>query len=237
MKLSASSLNLFLKCPYAYYLKEIEKVEPQFTEDRVFTGKLVHKTLENYFTFRKDNPDENPSLLDFLDDAYKELRDNLSNSIQTLNFKDDAVEMLKQYEATARTLQPLETEKEFELEIDDIRITGYIDLITKDRKVIDFKTTNSTNIKVSTEYKLQLSIYALTNQGNSYYLHYITPIKTQEIQVKPMKQTLLLQILNQFKNVYLGGGFTPSGITHPYACQSCAYKHRCVFFQKFIKEG
>ncbi|MFN6983138.1 MAG: PD-(D/E)XK nuclease family protein, partial [Brevundimonas sp.] len=50
MKLSASSLNLFLRCPYAYYLKELEKVQPAYSE-RVFIGKLVHKTLENYFLY------------------------------------------------------------------------------------------------------------------------------------------------------------------------------------------
>ena len=235
-KLSASSLNLFLRCPYAYYLKEIEKVPPSFT-DKVFVGKLVHKTLENYFNHKKQEQDTNASLIDFLDDSYKELTSSSEISItKALNYKDESVDYLKQYESIAKTLAPLEVEKEIQLEIAGVNITGYIDLLTVDRKLIDFKTTTQKTIKLSSEYKMQLSIYSLVNIANSYYLHYITSSSFKEFKIKPLKHSFIYEIIETFNNAYLSGAFTPSGLTHPYACQYCAYKEQCKFYKDFSKE-
>lgn len=233
MKLSASSLNLFLRCPYAYYLKELEKVQPAYSE-RVFVGKLVHKTLENYFLYKKENPDTPTSLLDFLEDSYKEVRESHEiSSTSALNYKDESVDYLKNYENIAKQIQPLEVEKNFEIIIDDITISGYIDLIDKNRKIIDYKTTNQKSIKPSPEYRMQLSVYSLTGLGNSYALHYITPTLFKEFEIKPLKTSFIHEILNNFRTSYLSGAFIPAGLTHPYACQYCAYSQYCKFHKDF----
>ena len=237
MKLSASSLNLFLRCPYAYYLKEIEKAEPVMNEG-AFLGKLIHKTLENYFNYKKQNQNEDKlDIADFLEDSFKQLikQENIKFTFKKSDYKDIAVDMLQNYNQIAKTITPLETEKYFEIYIDDVYITGYIDLLTQDRKLIDFKTSQSKNVKINSEYVMQISLYSMTGLANNYYLHFITPYNAVEKEVKPLKSLLFNEIINQFKNSYLSGAFVPSGLTHPYACNYCTYKQACKFYSDFDK--
>ena len=57
---SPSSLSLFLKCPHAYYLSYIKKVETKVSDDVLF-GKWVHEQLEN-------NTDMHPDAQPYVDD-------------------------------------------------------------------------------------------------------------------------------------------------------------------------
>ncbi|MGC8869805.1 MAG: RecB family exonuclease [Brevinematia bacterium] len=228
MKLSASTLNLFFRCSYAYYLKEIEKKEPVYS-DRVFIGQLVHKVLEKYFKYKKQSPDDPITLMDFLDEAYDSLEQR-PEVIKAENYKDESISYIQNYEDVAKNILPKEIEKEFNVDFNDIAIRGFIDLVTEDGKVIDFKTTAQSSVKLSVDYILQLSIYNLAGLGDSFYIHYITPKKFVEFNVNPLNTDVLSDILNRFKLQYESGVFVPSGLTHPFACQYCAYSAYCNFY-------
>lgn len=188
-KFSATQLEDYAECPFAYFCKHILEIEPpdEITpevqaKDR---GTLIHQILEEYFI---NNKNRYESAIKNGTDAgifqtVKTIVENvfLKNSGITQKYNKDMANFFKERSLIfASSL--LETELEFlrnipskpvpsyfELEFDDkidgIPIRGKIDRIDSDGTyltVIDYKTGDTSSVKSGIEkgQKLQLPIYA-----------------------------------------------------------------------------
>jgi len=229
IEISASGVNLYLQCPYAFRLKYIDKLEiPQQENTFLITGKLVHKSLELYFKAKIDNKDHGLNPNDYMKSAIEDFKH--INYFQLDEAIEEADHYLTLYSPTAKQLKPVSSEEYFELELtDNLLLRGVIDLIVQEKKgraLIDFKTTRG-QVKDNYKYTLQLSFYSLTNKADAYYLHYITPSHIQIKEIKPVNKDLLNDIVKDIEKSVKFGSFPASGLG--VACNTCVYKKVCKF--------
>ena len=155
-----SKLNDYLICPFRFYLKHILKLRIENYDDREMSastfGTLFHKVVAQ-LKGKKLSGSMNPSKLANELKAYAEKaiqRDygfNLSFALQIQ--KENLLDRLTAFaQSQIESLQPnqtleiMDTEKAFSIEIDEFTIKGTIDridLIKGQKRIIDYKTSNS----------------------------------------------------------------------------------------------
>lgn len=229
MEISASGINLYLQCPYAFKLKYIDKLEVSFENQYLITGKLVHKALELFFNEKMKDKDTLTKPSDFLNTALEDY--SHINDLQLDDCISEAKHYLDIYTPVAVTLNPVATEEYFELKLDDdFTLRGYVDLIAKEgkkRHIIDFKTTRG-QIKSNVRYTIQLSIYHLMYNADSYFLHYITPSHVEVKQVEPIGKEYLNEIIDNIKASVSSNCYPPSGLVSN-QCSNCNYRKHCKY--------
>jgi CRISPR/Cas system-associated exonuclease Cas4 (RecB family) len=230
LEISASGVNLYLQCPYAFRLKYIDKVEIQQKENvALITGRLVHKCLELYFKDKMSGGDSYLKTTDFMKIAIEDF--NHINPLLLDEAIEEANHYLTIYNNVAQTLNPEGSEEYFELEISDgIILRGYIDLIARENKkrmIIDFKTARSV-VYDNPKYTIQLSLYSLTHKADAYYLHYLTPTHIQVKEIKPLDKLKLYSIINNIKKSVEYDNYPISGVVND-VCKSCQFKKVCKF--------
>jgi len=229
MEISASGINLYLQCPYAFKIKYVDKVDVAFENPYVITGKLVHRALELFFNEKMKDKDTLTTPADFLKIALEDYAH--MNALQLEDCIHEAKHYLDIYTPLAVTLNPVSTEQYFELKLDeDFTLRGYVDLVVKEGKkhhLIDFKTTRG-QIKDNVKYTLQLSIYHLAHSVDAYYLHYITPTHVEVKQVEPIGKEEVHEIIENVKVSVYSNCFPPSGMVNN-GCGNCNYRKHCKF--------
>ncbi len=183
---SPSSINTYKQCPRKYFHQYVEKL-PTGTSIHLIRGNLVHKALEDFFDL--DMADSSTQSFKFLHlrlfsiftRHWKLAKSDLEglglNDAELKEYFDESIAMLQNwfnrykgkmekrmesgndfFEAY-NALKPL---REEEYASEEFMVRGFIDAIHKlDGKtvVLDYKTSKRTHI--SSEYRLQLAIYAL----------------------------------------------------------------------------
>lgn len=223
-QLSASSILLYSKCPYAFYLKStLQDVE----ETRfMLGGTIFHRIIE--LQLNGYNKEEAVGI------ATKEFftKPNFAEALK------DALEFYLAYEPHLQDLLNegvIATEKEFNIEIDNIVIKGYIDIITARRRMIDLKTSRKKGRPLpDAAHVFQMSVYALTDDADAYYLHYVFPDHTDPIQVKPLPVREVLTIIQSVAKMIETGEFPPLGFLTGY-CQFCQHKNHCKYHRLIEK--
>lgn len=165
MTWSYSRINSYYQCPYMFYLEYIKKadsVESAFSQ----WGTLCHGILDDY---AKKN------LLEFeLGDAYEERYQEIMterfppNKWVDLNAKyyDNGKEYFEDFDGFPEHWEILASEQEIHIEIDGIKVRGYIDLIIRDKRdgriiVVDHKSkAKFKNDEELEHYGYQLYFYA-----------------------------------------------------------------------------
>ncbi|MDP7323766.1 MAG: PD-(D/E)XK nuclease family protein [Candidatus Woesearchaeota archaeon] len=183
---SPSSINTYRQCPRKYYYSYIKKLK-SLPSIHLTRGKVVHSTLEEFFTINIDNltkDDYDYTFKVVLNEIFKKHWQKSYRELSSLQLKpeelkhyhDESVMMINQFHKNfvekikvfleKETLQQAfkhlapETEKYYISK--DHGVRGFIDAIHKiEGKVIlmDYKT--SKRDVISEDYKLQLAIYAL----------------------------------------------------------------------------
>lgn len=172
--ISASQITSFLDCPLWYKKKHINKEKSfiPFGEYLIY-GTAIHAVLEKNFkqkiTTRVDLPTE--ELVIYWHEIFDELL-----AKENKKFNEDNVAWLhKDWEKTVKlymkdiapNTQPIATEQKFEIVSERywITILWYIDLITEDWFVVDFKTVWASKERMYTQKYvddiLQLTMYAI----------------------------------------------------------------------------
>ncbi len=167
LKLSASSMGTFEKCPKKYHYHYIEKPDiPKQDWSHLEIGKCVHRVLELFHQDLMKNirqVEEYPQLmktcfkqglsefdLEILKDELPNIKNILQSYLKRLNL-DGLPEVI-------------ESEKEFSYQIQDYLVRGFIDRIDRvgpeEYRVIDYKTNK--NPKYLNNF--QLLLYALALQ-------------------------------------------------------------------------
>jgi CRISPR/Cas system-associated exonuclease Cas4 (RecB family) len=149
-----------------------------------------------------------------------------------------AIQFYNTYENTLEKIAEegvLATEKEFYLEIDEIAIVGYIDILTLKRKMIELKTTKQNRPLPDFKHVFQLSVYALTDDADTYYLHYVFPDRVETFQVQLIPKRDVLTIVKSVAKILEVQEFPPFGLLSGY-CQFCHYKKYCEYFRGIIEK-
>jgi RecB family exonuclease len=123
------------------------------TKDPARYGRVIHRALE-LLTIRRISGDEfapGIALTEALDEEEWEPSDDERQRAR--NAIDNAVVCLK-------TVAPIDAERPFEIDVDGVRLGGYIDLIARDNDgnpvIIDYKTGQTSG----GHYALQFALYA-----------------------------------------------------------------------------
>ena len=183
---SPSSINTYKLCKRKYYYSYKLNL-PRKENISAVTGKIVHETLENFFSINTadlKNVDYGDflkhKLLALFNQSWTKAMPNLSNlenSKETIrehyeaslfmlkNFIDDFLSALSA-EINGSTVQEafsnLRPKTEIYLRSDKYGVQGFVDAVLEignDIYIIDYKTSSRDDI--TEEYKLQLAIYAL----------------------------------------------------------------------------
>jgi putative RecB family exonuclease len=192
--ISPSSINNFHKCPRSYYYNYIAKLRLKPSR-HLIKGSIVHKVLEDYF--REYKEDQEGFMRELLAKAVKSNEQSLNDlelSAEDLQKElDDCWEILTEYRITllrrmtamvkvgkaenlAHAFYSLKPKfREMKVKDEDLHCLGFIDRVTEDYDGIvtlgDYKTSSKHGIGLPSDYKRQLSIYALLYKTT----HKITP--------------------------------------------------------------
>ena len=174
---SASRLNLWLRCPLAYRLRYIDGIIMPSTPN-MFLGKMVHRGLEFYYGYRQRGVTLFP---DFVAEHMKKIwgpavEDEyiaFTSSDEERELQTKAVGLVTTYiaQAPSNEAKPIAVEKRFDAPLIDpgtgedlgISLVGIIDLVLEDRDgplVADFKTAARSSSKLDIMHEVQLSCYS-----------------------------------------------------------------------------
>lgn len=234
LNLSATQINMFLRCQYQWYLRYVENLKiPPKAEMAV--GKAFHKTFEKNFKFKIESKSDLPvkDIMDIFDQEFtteiQEVEDKNETDIGKL--KDSGYLIVKEYrEKKAEDVNPIEVEKYLTYKVsDNVIIEGYADIVTEENTVIDLKTTKKTPSEIDLSYQLQLETYALAGNFSKAEVHYAVQTKTPKIisleHSLPENKRIPL-IASQIAKSIETGIFLPNGLGHSWACQYCGYKEK-----------
>ena len=263
---------MYLGCGEAYRLSYVEgnRSAPNIA---MVKGTSFHRVAEvnNYkkITSKKDmSLDEMLDMAsDQIDRAFeKELYlsdEEVSKSKSYLlgQAKDSLLGTIPGLHVNSQGIQPLQIEKEYNIEIPGVKrnLKAFIDLITSDGRVIDYKLTSKAKSKSSAENDLQLALYALiykVNFGefprvqfhnyvfkkdrktgdNTYSFNVLEPEQRYcEKKVQP-----LLSTIKAVEDSIQKGVFLPAE-PGSWRCspKMCSFYHKCKYVKKktFVSSG
>lgn len=223
LRIRPSSIGTFLDCSVKFNFNSIEKLQVPKALALAF-GIAIHKPLEvNYrqkITTKQDITTE--QMVDEFDKAFEtetetvEQEQYQEESKGTV--KDIGVRLIKQYHALhSLKIQPTIVEQRLEAEIEGldndvtIILTGQLDLVDNQKRLIDHKTTKRAPSEVSQSYVLQQTSYRLLAevhgieiaQNNIDYLIKTTLPKIQRFRVETdpdFLNNILAVLINSVKN-------------------------------------
>jgi RecB family exonuclease len=162
--LSFSQINLYLSCPFAYKLQYIERLKPKDKWYFSF-GSTIHSCAEHFFRVKVPPPPALEELLRFYDENW--LSAGYESEEEEANYKAYGREILTAFwEIHYRDFQmPLAVEKLFYIDVDSVKLRGFIDRIDKletgGLSIVDYKTSRELFTYDYLKNDLQLTLYQL----------------------------------------------------------------------------
>lgn len=173
--ISASRLNLWLKCPLAFKLRYVDEIRFPTTRAR-FLGKVVHRVLEQIYRHRQlgiELPTQD--VADRIVAAWRDLADEEPLNYNAHAAMSDGIFLVgRLIEAYLQQIPPEDTlavETELSAPLIDpvtgedlgIRLLGIVDLIVRQEDgplIVDFKTANRSGGLPGVVHEVQLSCYS-----------------------------------------------------------------------------
>jgi len=214
--ISASQVLLFSKCPYALYLKLQMKEETP----TMLSGTLFHRLVELRLKGYSKEEAIGITTEEFINQTF--FPEAMRNAIQFYSSYEKTLEEILEEGV-------LTVEKKFTLEIDGITIVGYIDFITRKRKMVELKSTKFDRPLPEFRHIFQLSVYALTEEADEYFLHYVFPNKVEIIKTQILPRGEVVGLIKSVAKLLETKEFPPLGMLSGY-CQFCAYKKLCKYY-------
>lgn len=232
MRLSITQINMFKRCPASWNFKYIDNLQEKKTFSAI-RGQAIHNAIAHFY--RAIIKQESISI----DDVINLLQNNLSTGISENNIEvDDEVQtaiqqsqtLVTEYLSNPEAITVVEYPITFT--VDDIEITGYIDMITEDSCIIDLKTVNRASSEISQEYISQLAVYALATGINTCRIDYFIFRKTPAIEKKlvTITDSNIRYIQNTIRYVSdaIKKNIKYPNREHPYCSQTlCSYWDAC----------
>ena len=144
-KISATSISLFLRCPFKYKLRYVDELEESLT-DLAVTGKEIHKIIEEEQTL--ESALDAALTSEAISDRYR------SMAVSSIEY----VFSLEEFDRDRSLL-----EHEFEIEFDEFILKGVFDVVLLDKDgepfgILDWKFSMSN--PTPEKYRLQASVYS-----------------------------------------------------------------------------
>lgn len=232
--LSHSSISLYLECPQKYKFKYIDKL-PEKPKSFFSFGRSVHSALEFFYNVTALPA---PTLEQVLA-HYKEnwVREGYKSEEEEKQYLAEGDRILRDFYKKHITefVPPFFAEYRFDLKVDGVPVTGFVDRIDKVGKdriaIIDYKTGKAfggdrvrtdaqlTMYQMACEELLGLQVESLT----FYHLNSLTPVKGEphsQEQVRELK-TRIVTVADSIES----GLFEPK--PEERKCQWCDYKTLC----------
>lgn len=237
--ISQSAMNLYMDCPYGWYLKYIEKREPMFWDPSVLdVGSIVHDVLDSYYKvhYISEGTDN-----DILIEVYNILKKRWDTTLLPDQFKKAYIclQNFSKWEFN-NLLSGIRTKPLTEVKADESGFYGIIDYVNKKTEnVIDWKT--NTYPIMTQGYKLQAAIYTVLYEKKfkkklrAFKFYYLypnivrrLPCDTPEMRENIKKaETLRNSILKSKED----NDFPKQPRTEK-GCRNCLYKYYCILSER-----
>ncbi len=206
--LSYTQISLYQSCPLCYKLQYIDGLKPKDKWYFSF-GRTMHDCVEYFFGVRVPPPPSLDELLQFYEENW--LSEGYESAEEEARYKAYGREILTRFQEihSADFKMPLAVERMFNISIEGVRLTGYIDRIDKldsgGLSIVDYKTNKELFTADHLEKDLQLTLYQLAAEQTwhlpvekltLYHLRSNTPcscVSRDEVQLEEARQ-LVLQV-------------------------------------------
>jgi len=165
--LSYTQLSLYQSCPLCYKLQYIDGLKPKDKWYFSF-GRTMHACAEYFFKVRVPPPPSLDELLQFYDKNW--LSEGYESAEEETRYRAYGRQILSEFWEihSADFKMPLAVEKMFYIDIEGIKLRGYIDRVDKldsgGLSIIDYKTDKELFTEDALETNLQLTLYQLAAQ-------------------------------------------------------------------------
>ena len=162
--LSFTQISLYQSCPLCYKLQYIDGLKPGDKWYFSF-GTSMHSCVERFFKVPTPPPPSLEELLQFYEQSW--LSKGYESSEEESRYKDYGKEILTRFWEihTADFRMPVALERSFYLDIEGIKLRGFIDRVDKldsgGLSIIDYKTNKELFTADYLEDDLQLTIYQM----------------------------------------------------------------------------
>ena len=162
--LSYTQISLYQSCPLSYKLRYIDRLTPK---DRWYFsfGKTMHLSAEYFFKVRVPPPPSMDELLHFYEQNW--LSEGYESAEEEARYRSYGREILTRFWEVHQTdfRVPIAIERLFRIDIEGVKLTGYIDRIDKlesgGLSIVDYKTNKELFTSEDIENDLQLTFYQL----------------------------------------------------------------------------
>ncbi len=204
--LSFSQISQYQTCPLCYKLQYIDGLKPKDKWYFSF-GSTIHTCTEFFFRVRVPPPPTLEELLQFYEQNWRP--EGYESIDEEANYKAYGREILTRFwEIHSRDFRmPLAVEKQFYIDIGDIKLRGYIDRVDKLESgalaIVDYKTNKELFTMDYLEKDLQLTLYQLAAEQlwqlpvarlTLYHMRSNTPVSCAsrgQVQLDDAKQLVL----------------------------------------------
>ena len=164
---SASSLDMFNRCPRQYYYRYILglKIPPTGS---ILIGQSFHSAIGQNFSHKilteQDLPVE--QVVDIFSDSFEADKEQVESFEMPEGVaKDMGISLVRGYMAQAAPKRnPMYVEYEFEVQINGIPVLGRIDVLQKDKSIVELKTSKRAWASGRAEKSVQTVVYSLAVQ-------------------------------------------------------------------------
>ena len=229
--ISSTSYSTYLHCPYCWKLKYIDKLLIPDNENFII-GKALHTALENYHKAVSDDYTINYLKKIFLTEPI----DN--KKIDNFSVVKKMYELYKKYPLGGKTKS---LEYEFRISLPRINATlhGFMDRVTKEGEIIDYKTTaRDYTTEVANNVQAEIYSFALKDMGSKtakviFYIINKKKVKKagyipQVITLEPDTSKLIDKLVVFYNNVR-DNKFAP---IKGHNCNFCLFKEYCKHYKK-----
>lgn len=246
---SPSQLTMFLRCSAAWKYRYIDglKIPPA---SAMILGTSYHAGLETNYKQKigsmrdmpvKDVLDATSTQLDTLfRDEVAWTDEERSKGLMNVKgeLKDKVIGLVSTYQSEKSPyIQPESVEKEFKIEFEnvDYEMIGRIDLIDIQGNIRENKTSGVTPSQISSDHKLQGTLYAISENKKNVVFDYAVKTKTPKIITHEFKPD---DSEKQFalKLTSLVDAAAKSGVYLPNRNNFMCSKSQCGFWQKCLQE-
>jgi len=162
--LSYSQISLYQSCPLNYKLQYIDGLKPRDKWYFSF-GRTMHMCAEYFFKVRVPPPPSLEELLQFYEENW--LSEGYESTEEEARYRAYGREILAEFWEIhqAGFRMPIAVERLFHIDIEGVKLTGYIDRVDKldsgRLSIVDYKTNKELFTTEDLEKDLQLTLYQL----------------------------------------------------------------------------
>ncbi len=238
--LSYTQISLYQSCPLLYKLQYIDGLKPKDKWYFSF-GTTMHLCAEHFFKVRVPPPPSLGKLLQFYDKNW--LSGGYESAEEEANYKAYGREILSKFCEihSADFRMPVAVERRFYIDIEGVKLRGYIDRIDKldsgGLSVVDYKTNQELFSQDDLENDLQLTLYQLATEQTwflpvgrltLYHLRSNTPCSCRPRNKKQLNEARRL-VLEVAENI--AGQRFPA--TENQYCP-CDFPEHCPYYKQAI---